>query len=80
MERFSKLARFIFVGAFLSTVCMFSCNRGTGCPAEDANVKVDKHGNPKRKASSGLWDSKKRMNSSGSVKKSDKRKPIKKTN
>jgi len=80
MERFCKLARFIFLGACLSAIGMFSCNRGTGCPAEDANVKVDRHGNPKRKASSGQWDSKKRMNSSGSVKKSDKRKPKKRTN
>lgn len=50
-----------------------SCHRGTGCPAEDAKVKVDKNGNPKKKATSGLYDRRGRMNSKGY--KADRRKP-----
>ncbi len=63
---------------FLLIIPLLSCHRGTGCPAEDAHVKTDKKGNPKGKTTSGLFDKKGRMNSSGY--KSDRRKPKKHTN
>lgn len=66
---------------FLSTLTLNSCKKGYGCPTEDYHADLDKKGNPKKKAKSGLWDNKNRMNSGGNPKKSDKRKPKKnKTN
>ncbi|MCC6816779.1 MAG: hypothetical protein IT267_10230 [Saprospiraceae bacterium] len=56
----------------------FSCNRGTGCPGEEAKVKLDRKGNPKSKPSSGIFDSKGRMNSKGY--RNDHRKPKKSKN
>lgn len=35
-----------------------SCNRGTGCPSEEAHTKTDKKGMPTSKAKSGLFDKK----------------------
>ena len=57
----------------MGIILISSCNRGTGCPAEEANVKLDKKGNPRSKTTSGLFDKKGRMNSKGY--KSDHRKP-----
>ncbi|MBK8956359.1 MAG: hypothetical protein IPM34_12510 [Saprospiraceae bacterium] len=55
---------------FLTALCLlsFSCNRGTGCPAEDANTKTNKKGMPTSKAKSGLFDKKttKKINKSSS--------------
>ncbi len=59
---------------------MSSCSPGYGCPTEDYHADLDKKGNPKKKAKSGLWDGKGKMNQSGNPKKSDKRKPRKRTN
>ncbi|NOT36965.1 MAG: hypothetical protein HOP11_06275 [Saprospiraceae bacterium] len=75
-----KSAKFLFISVIsIFFLCLLiSCNRGTGCPAEDAKVKVDKNGNPKKRATSGIYDSKGRMNSKGY--KSDRRKPKKHKN
>ncbi len=35
-----------------------ACNRGSGCPSEDAQVKTDKKGMPTKKSQSGLFDKK----------------------
>lgn len=35
-----------------------SCNRGTGCPSEEAHTKTNKKGMPTSKAKSGLFDKK----------------------
>ncbi len=62
----------IFLAFLFFSLINLSCNRGTGCPAEEAKVRTDKNGNPKSKPKSGLFDSKGRMNSKGH--KVDKRK------
>lgn len=35
-----------------------ACNRGSGCPSEEANTKTNKKGMPTSKAKSGLFDKK----------------------
>ena len=47
----------LFVLIFFA-LCIISCHRGTGCPAEDTHVKLDKHGNPKGKPQSGIFNKK----------------------
>ena len=68
----------ILISGVLITFLSLSCNRGTGCPAEEANTRVDKNGYPKGKTKSGLYDKKGRMNSNGY--KTDRRKSKKHTN
>lgn len=50
----------IYIFSLCVLFSLVQCNRGTGCPAEDAHVKVDKKGNPKSKPDSGLFDKKTR--------------------
>ena len=42
-----KKSIIFFVFSFLLAFSTSSCNRGSGCPAETAQVKTDKHGNYK---------------------------------
>ncbi|HRI01461.1 MAG TPA: hypothetical protein PK006_10455 [Saprospiraceae bacterium] len=51
----------LFMGLFF--IIGSGCHRKSGCPAEGQHPKLDKKGNPKGKASSGLFDKKGRMNS-----------------
>ncbi len=53
------LNKFI-TGLFILSICIAApaCNRGTGCPAEEANTKTDKKGMPTSKSKSGLFDKK----------------------
>ncbi|MDQ3143190.1 MAG: hypothetical protein M3Q56_13185 [Bacteroidota bacterium] len=58
MDRFQRLRRVAFLVICSTSLLLFSCHRGTGCPGEDAQVKLDRKGNPKAKAKSGLFDKK----------------------
>ncbi|MCC6753588.1 MAG: hypothetical protein IT266_06345 [Saprospiraceae bacterium] len=49
-QKFLPVCLVVFIGL------LGSCNRGTGCPAEDANTKTNKKGMPTSKAKSGLFD------------------------
>lgn len=42
----------------LILIAFASCNRGSGCPAEEANTKTNKKGMPTSKSKSGLFDKK----------------------
>ena len=58
-----KFQKFI-VYFFACMLILSACNRGTGCPAEEANTKTNKKGMPTSKSKSGLFDKKmtKKMN------------------
>ncbi len=59
MDRFKKISiQLILVICVIFFAVGTACNRKTGCPGEDAQVKVDKKGMPKSKAKSGLFDKK----------------------
>jgi hypothetical protein len=55
---------FSLILTMFSIFLLGSCQRGTGCPAEDVHVALNKKGNPKKKSQSGLFDKKmtKKMN------------------
>ncbi|MBK6543827.1 MAG: hypothetical protein IPO78_12680 [Saprospiraceae bacterium] len=56
LKRKNNLILWLFCFSFC---CFsFSCNRGVGCPGEDAQVKVNKKGMPNSKPKSGLFDKK----------------------
>ncbi|MBP8724650.1 MAG: hypothetical protein KBH75_01465 [Saprospiraceae bacterium] len=52
LPTFLSICLVVFIGV------LTSCNRGTGCPAEEANTKTNKKGMPTSKAKSGLFDKK----------------------
>jgi hypothetical protein len=59
MEQIKRYQRSLFLLFFIGCIALgTACSRKTGCPGEDAQVKVDKKGNPKSKPKSGLFDKK----------------------
>ena len=59
MEPFKTYQRTLFLLFFFGFIAFgTACSRKTGCPGEDAQVKVDKKGNPKSKPKSGRFDKK----------------------
>ncbi len=53
-----KILSFIFIASFalFISTSLGSCNRKTGCPStENAKVKLNKNGMPKKKSKSGLF-------------------------
>jgi hypothetical protein len=59
MDTFKKYIS-LFFSFFLIFILVFSvsCSKKTGCPGEDAAVKVNKKGMPTSKPKSGLFDKK----------------------
>jgi hypothetical protein len=59
MDSFKKyLYQFFLLLCIVFIAFGTACQRKSGCPGEDAQVKVDKNGMPKSKAKSGLFDKK----------------------
>ena len=57
MDKFKRYQPALILMFFMLFIVFgVACNRKTGCPGEDAQVKLDKKGNPNSKPKSGLFD------------------------